>query len=163
MTDPRQPEAEVGSVAVPAIPVGPATKAGYSTAAIAFVLAIVAYLTGDHSQQTVGTLAAGGIGLVSFAGTQAGRYLQAHAATKVHGVAVGALAGGFVQAVADELPESAARPDPPDLSPDEEDALIAAEAERLDGETAESDTGQGPARPPGPPDPPLHPDHRPIG
>jgi len=62
------------------VPVGVSTVSGYGLTVIAFAAAVVAYLTGDHSQQTVGTIAAGGVAALAFAITQIGRYVQAKAA-----------------------------------------------------------------------------------
>lgn len=64
------------------VSVGVSTVAGYSTSLGAVVLAVLAYLQGDHTQQTVGVIVAGAIAAMSFAITQAGRYLQAHAQVK---------------------------------------------------------------------------------
>jgi hypothetical protein len=60
------------------VPVGPTTVAGYSVTAVAFAAAVTAYLTGDHSQQTLGTILAGVLGGLAFLSTQAGRFVQAH-------------------------------------------------------------------------------------
>lgn len=61
----------------PNVPIGPSTVAGYSVTVTGVILAILAYLDGDHSQQTVGMLVAGAIAILSFLVTQAGRYAQA--------------------------------------------------------------------------------------
>jgi protein-S-isoprenylcysteine O-methyltransferase Ste14 len=50
------------------VPVGTATAA---------VLALVAFLSGDRSEQTLGTIVAGALAIVSLAITQLGRYWQA--------------------------------------------------------------------------------------
>lgn len=62
---------------IPKVPIGPSTVAGYSVTVTGVVLAILSYLQGDHSQQTLGVLTAGAVALVSFAITQIGRYVQA--------------------------------------------------------------------------------------
>lgn len=59
------------------VPVGKTTVAGWGTTATAAVLALVAFLSGDHSEQTLGTVVAGTLAVVSFAVTQLGRYWQA--------------------------------------------------------------------------------------
>lgn len=60
------------------VSIGPTTVAGWGTAAIAFIAAIITYLTGDHSARSVTAVEVAGIGLVSFVITQGFRYLQAH-------------------------------------------------------------------------------------
>lgn len=65
-----------------AVPVGPTTIAGWGTAVVAFIGAIVAYTTGDHSQAQLGTIAFLSTGLVAGGITQVGRYVQAHAGVK---------------------------------------------------------------------------------
>jgi hypothetical protein len=70
----------------PPVPVGLTTKAGYTVSFLAFVAAIVAFVSGDHSDQTLGTIVAGAIGLVSLAATQLGRYVQAHTSIKAQAV-----------------------------------------------------------------------------
>lgn len=64
---------------IPSVPVGTTSKAGYGVTAFALASAVVAYATGDHSQQTTGVIMAGTVAALSFLVTQAGRYLQAHA------------------------------------------------------------------------------------
>lgn len=64
------------------VSVGLATKAGYSLSAAALAAALIAYLTGDRSDQTLGTLTAAGVAVLAFVITQAGRYLQAYALAK---------------------------------------------------------------------------------
>jgi uncharacterized membrane protein len=66
----------------PTVPVGKTTTVGYGTSLSLFVLAAAAYLTGDRSQQTVGTIVAGALGGLLFVATSAGRFVQAHAMTK---------------------------------------------------------------------------------
>lgn len=61
---------------------GTATIAGYSTSLALFVLATYAFVAGDRSEQTLGTLAAGIAGGVIFAITQIGRYIQARELAK---------------------------------------------------------------------------------
>lgn len=64
------------------VAVGLSTKTGYGVSLTAYALAIVAFLQGDRSDQTTGVIVAGTIGTLSLLITQAGRYLQAHAATR---------------------------------------------------------------------------------
>ncbi len=64
------------------VPVGTATKAGLGTAALAFAGAILAYLTGDHSQQALGGITAAGVGTVSLLATLAGRFIQSNTLLK---------------------------------------------------------------------------------
>lgn len=64
------------------VAVGTSTVAGYSVTAVGFVAAIIAYATGDHSAQTLGTLTAAAVALLAFLVTQAGRYVQAHTLAK---------------------------------------------------------------------------------
>jgi hypothetical protein len=64
---------------IPAVPVGTTSKAGYGVTAFALASAVIAYATGDHSQQTTGVIVAGAVAALSFLVTQAGRYAQAHA------------------------------------------------------------------------------------
>jgi hypothetical protein len=61
------------------VPVGVTTKAGYSASLVLLLAAVYAYLNGDRSEQTLGTLFAGTAAVLTFLATQAGRYLQAHA------------------------------------------------------------------------------------
>ncbi len=58
------------------VPVGPTTVVGWSTAALAFVGALVAYLTGDHSAQSVTAVESAVMGLLVLIVTQLGRYAQ---------------------------------------------------------------------------------------
>lgn len=62
---------------IPKVPIGPTTILGSSVSIAAFGLAVVAYLTGDHSQQTVGTIVAGAVSLGALAITAAVRGKQA--------------------------------------------------------------------------------------
>lgn len=64
------------------VPVGVSSVAGYSVTIGTFAAAVVAYLNGDHSQNTIVVLALGAFSAVSFAITQVGRYAQAHAQAK---------------------------------------------------------------------------------
>jgi hypothetical protein len=64
------------STTKPTVPVGPTSVVGWSTAALAFVGALVAYFTGDHTAQSVTAVEAAGLGLVTLAITQLGRYSQ---------------------------------------------------------------------------------------
>jgi hypothetical protein len=66
----------------PAVAFGPASVAGYGTAAVAFLLAVVAFSGGDRSDATLGTIASTVVGVLAFTVTQAGRFLQAHAAIR---------------------------------------------------------------------------------
>lgn len=58
---------------------GASTYAGYGVASVAFVLALLAFIDGDRSEQVIGVLVPGVIGGLSFAITQIGRYVQAKA------------------------------------------------------------------------------------
>ena len=60
------------------VPIGPTTVAGWGAAALAALGAIVTYLTGDHTAQSVTAMEEACIGFASFAITQGFRYLQAH-------------------------------------------------------------------------------------
>jgi hypothetical protein len=64
------------------VPVGFTTKLGASVTATGLAAAIVAFVTGDRSEQTVGTLTAAGVAVLAFAITAIGRYAQAHAQIK---------------------------------------------------------------------------------
>lgn len=61
------------------VPIGPTTIAGYGVTVTSVLLAVLAYLQGDRSDQTLGVIVAGAVALVSFAITQIGRYVQAKA------------------------------------------------------------------------------------
>jgi hypothetical protein len=67
------------------VPIGPSTIAGYSATTIAFSLAVVAYITGDRSEQTLGTLAAAAAGVIALVVTNIGRFLQAKEIVKAEG------------------------------------------------------------------------------
>lgn len=54
-----------GSPLKPDVPKGPATITGYSVSGVAFVLAIFAFVQGDRSEQTLGVIAGGVVGLAS--------------------------------------------------------------------------------------------------
>lgn len=58
------------------VPVGPTSIVGWSTALLAFAGALIAYLTGDHTAQSVTAVELAGSGLLSLVVTQAGRYSQ---------------------------------------------------------------------------------------
>jgi|HubBroStandDraft_5_1064220.scaffolds.fasta_scaffold01601_6 hypothetical protein len=58
------------------VPIGTTSVVGWSASAVAFGTALVAYLTGDHSAQTVTSVEAAGVGLVMLAVTHLGRYAQ---------------------------------------------------------------------------------------
>jgi len=59
------------------VPVGPTTVAGYGVTAVGVALALVAFLAGDRSEQTLGVLVAGGVAALAFVVTQVNRYAQA--------------------------------------------------------------------------------------
>lgn len=63
----------------PKVPIGPTSIAGYSVTALGVAAAIVAFVQGDRSEQTLGVLVSAGIAALAFGITQAGRYVQAHA------------------------------------------------------------------------------------
>lgn len=108
----------------PDVPVGLSTNVGLGTSGVAFALAILAFIQGDRSEQTLGVVAAGVVGIVSLGITMGGRMIQARAqinaqanpavvhlpvaTTELHeGVlAEGVLAEGLVQTKTDE-------PEPP--------------------------------------------------
>lgn len=74
------------------VPVGVTSVAGYTITLAGVVGAVLAFLKGDRSDQTLGVLAAGGTAVLAFLSTQLGRYAQAHAAVKkapVHQIATG--------------------------------------------------------------------------
>lgn len=60
------------------VPVGPTTLAGWGSAALAFVLAAITYLTGGHTAEQTTAVELAAAGLLSGLVTQVGRYLQAH-------------------------------------------------------------------------------------
>lgn len=60
------------------VTVGPTTVVGWGTAASAFVLALLAYVTGDHTAQSVTSIEVAGGGLLVLGITQTWRYAQAH-------------------------------------------------------------------------------------
>ncbi len=64
------------------VQVGLATVTGYSVSTVAFVGAVLAYLGGDHSDQTVAIIGCGIVGALAFLVTNIGRYRQATAITK---------------------------------------------------------------------------------
>jgi hypothetical protein len=84
--DPTTSEQTGQSVPVPApaqqVPVGVATKTGYSVTVAALVAAILSYVTGDHSQAELGSIVGAAVGLISLAITQIGRYVQANSQIK---------------------------------------------------------------------------------
>ena len=69
----------MGGKAGQKVAVGVSTVAGYTVTASTFAAAVVAYLSGDRSQDTLVVLALGAFSAVSFGVTQVGRYAQAHA------------------------------------------------------------------------------------
>lgn len=62
------------------VSVGLATVTGYSVSTVAFVAAVLAYLGGDHSDQTVAIIGCGVVGALAFVVTNVGRYWQAKVA-----------------------------------------------------------------------------------
>jgi hypothetical protein len=60
------------------VSVGTSTVAGLGTAALAFAGALLAYLTGDHTAQSVTAVELGGIAVLSGGITLLGRFAQAH-------------------------------------------------------------------------------------
>ncbi|HMS60635.1 MAG TPA: hypothetical protein PKD63_00025 [Solirubrobacteraceae bacterium] len=62
------------------VSVGLATVTGYSVSTVAFVAAVLAYLGGDHSDQTVAIIGCGVVGALAFVVTNIGRYWQAKVA-----------------------------------------------------------------------------------
>lgn len=60
------------------VSIGPSTIAGGGTALTTFVLAIIAYSTGDHSAKSVTAIELAGISALSGSITLIGRYFQAH-------------------------------------------------------------------------------------
>ena len=61
----------------PSVPIGPTTVTGYSVSAAGFILALIAFLSGDRSDPTIETIVIGGVAAASFLVTQIGRYVQA--------------------------------------------------------------------------------------
>lgn len=78
----------VGRTPTTKVSVGPTTVAGWSTSTALFFLAALAFLKGDRSEQTLGTIAAGGAAVAIFVVTQIGRYWQAKELAKFPAVAV---------------------------------------------------------------------------
>lgn len=60
--------------AVPEVPVGVSTQAGLAATLVAYVLAVVAFLNGDRTEETVTALV---VGTVALAGVMWGRFIQA--------------------------------------------------------------------------------------
>src|SRR4051794_5159705 len=71
-------------------PVGLGTKVGLGVSSAAFVAAVVAFITGDRSEQTLGVLVSAAVGALTLAVTIGGRMLQA--ALRGRGPAADALA-----------------------------------------------------------------------
>ena len=69
------------------VSVGLSTVTGYGVTTAAFVGAVLAYLGGDHSNQTVAIIACGVVGAIAFMVTNIGRQRQAVAIT--HAAAYG--------------------------------------------------------------------------
>lgn len=91
------------------VPIGVTSVAGWTTALAAFAGAVVAYLTGNHSVQTVTAIELAGIGLISGGITQLGRYFQAHkniVGTNVTEVIHQELTPGNANSVSENAPES---------------------------------------------------------
>jgi hypothetical protein len=61
----------------PKVPVGVTSQVGYGVTATALIAAVVAFVSGDRSEQTLGVLTAAALAAVSLGITQIGRYLQA--------------------------------------------------------------------------------------
>lgn len=59
------------------VPVGVSSAAGYTVTLATFAAAVVAYLSGDHSQGNLVVIALGIFSAISFLTTQVGRYKQA--------------------------------------------------------------------------------------
>lgn len=59
---------------VPSIPIGTGTVAGLVAAITAFVMAVIAFINGDRSEETIGALVVGGVvlyGVITSRGKQA--------------------------------------------------------------------------------------------
>jgi hypothetical protein len=84
------------------VPVGFTTKLGASVTATGLAAAIVAFVTGDRSEQTVGTLTAAGVAVLAFAITAIGRYAQAHAQIKAAAPAQPVIGRALTSAAAGE-------------------------------------------------------------
>jgi hypothetical protein len=65
-----------------AVSVGFSTKLGASLTATGVATAIVAFATGDRSEQTLGVIAGAAVAALAFAITAAGRYAQSRAQIK---------------------------------------------------------------------------------
>jgi hypothetical protein len=68
----------------PPVPVGLATKTGYSVAIAGLIAAVLAYVSGDHSQAQLGSIVGASVGVVSLLITQVGRYVQANSSIKAN-------------------------------------------------------------------------------
>jgi hypothetical protein len=66
------------------VSIGLATQAGLSTTVTAYVVAIIAFIQGDRTEETIGALVAGTVALLSVI---LGRYAQATAQIKAGGLA----------------------------------------------------------------------------
>lgn len=60
------------------VTIGATSVVGWGTAFSAFVVALITYVSGDHTAQTVTSVEMGGTGLLVLAITQTWRYAQAH-------------------------------------------------------------------------------------
>lgn len=76
----------------PKVPIGPTTIAGYSVTLAGALGAVIAFKSGDRSEQTLGTLAAGVFAAIAFVVTQVGRYVQAREIAKGSASALNAAA-----------------------------------------------------------------------
>jgi hypothetical protein len=65
------------------LPIGLATQAGLGTTVTAYVLAIIAFVEGDRTEETIGALVTGTVALLSVI---LGRYAQATAQIKAGGL-----------------------------------------------------------------------------
>jgi hypothetical protein len=68
----------------PPVPIGLASKTGYSVAIAGLIAAVLAYVSGDHSQAQLGSIVGASVGLLSLLITQVGRYVQANSSIKAN-------------------------------------------------------------------------------
>lgn len=87
------------------IPVGPSTIAGFLSTILAGALAVVAFVAGDHSEQTLGVIVGGALAAISLVTTLLGRYAQARAAIRS--------GAGWVSRVSDAVIDQMDNPDLP--------------------------------------------------
>lgn len=64
------------------VPIGLASKTGYGVALAGLIGAVLAYLTGDHSQAQLGSIVSATVAAISLVVTQIGRYVQANSQIK---------------------------------------------------------------------------------